>query len=324
MARRRSKKREISVLWTLAILVLLAIFKPEIFSEFSGGAKGAVVKSSVSIPTPLRDEGKIRVCVWNLRSYLDTYRVKDGENRKAPKPESEKLEILETLKKINPDVLGAVEIGGKPNLLEFAGLLSSGGLNYPYMAVSDESPDYPQTAILSKIPFKKAVAAGREPFDYFGAKARSPRGVLLAEFGGGGARWRFGVLHLKSRYGAKKRDPDFSDFRVAECRVISNFLRGKIADGSAIIIGGDFNDEPGCPSIKTLEKSKLKVLPQRGKNGKPYSYFWAKKNESRQFDFFMAANFPAGLEYCAEVLPVIKSASDHAPVFVDLDFAKNN
>ena len=55
----------------------------------------------------------------------------------------------------------------------------------------------------------------------------------------------------------------------------------------------------------------------------PFSYHWAKENAYRQFDFFMISKPMKKYAEKAEVLPIVKSASDHAAVFTDLDFSKN-
>lgn len=322
--KRGRKTNKIASIWILAVFALLYLFKPELFDEYLSKNNAQIIENPAQIATPLREENKVRVCVWNLHSYLDAYRVIDGVSQKAPKPQAEKQKILETLKRINPDVLGVVEIGGKANLLDFARVLSEGGLNYPYMAVSDNNPEYPQTAILSKIPMKDVVKDGKESFVYFGENAKSHRGILVAKFNTQNQDWNFGVLHLKSRFGAKKRDPNFDIFRKNECEKIAKVLTKYTSKNEAIIIGGDFNDEPHDKAILILKNTGLNLLPQQDSKGNSYSYYWAKNNESRQFDFFLISNKMSDFTNKATVLPIIKDASDHAPVYTDLSFIKNN
>lgn len=314
-ARRLVKNSALALMWAAAFFLCALVL-----GAFPGIRSP---EPEAETPAPARAvqgaSGTVRVCVWNVKSYLDTYRFKDGARTKGPKPESEKAEIIRVLSGINPDVLGLSEIGGRPALLEFAEMLEEAGLDYPHKAVSDDSPEYPQCAILSKIPFEHVERAGTGAFEYFGQKARSPRGLLAARFNTLGTEWVFGALHLKSRFGARKRDPEFSKFRVLECREIAKFARRAAGDGAQAVIGGDFNDEPGDAAVLELESSGLKVMPCAGE---PTTYFWKKGGSGHRFDFFMAT--PEILEASgpSRSTGIIRGASDHAPVYADLDFSK--
>ncbi len=328
MSRRKKKSKNtlIKLVWLIAIL-LAALFynvSPEDILNGNFGKNRHIAQSSAQLePSKIREEGKVRVCIWNVHCYLDTYRMKNGRRIKSPKPEEEKAELIKVLKDINADVLGIEEVGGVPYAKEFQQRLSQAGLNYPYLAVSDESSEYPQCAIFSKIPFKKTNLLATKFFDYFGEQMRSPRGMLVADFSTNGKAWRFGSIHLKSKFGAKARDKENNLFREKEAQAIAKDMQKFLKKGGLAIIGGDFNEEPNDGAIQILKRSGLVALKQENPNGKPYSYYWAKGNEYRQFDFFMISKPLEKLTDEATVLPIIKSASDHAPVYTDLDFSKN-
>ena len=333
MKRRKSSRKSLSSkLWAklicIAAVLLAALFynvSPQDILNGNFGKSRYAVESAVEIPpSPMREEGMVRVCIWNVHCYLDTYRMKNGRRIKSPKPEDEKMELVRIIKSINPDVLGIEEIGGLPYAREFVNLLSQNGLNYPYFVVSDESSEFPQCAILSKIKFEKTNHLAERLFEYFGEKTRSPRGMLIADFKTNGKDWRFGSIHLKSKFGAKARDKENNLMRQKEAEEISKDISSYIKKGGMIIIGGDFNEEPSDGAIKILkEKAGFVHLPQAGQDGTSFSYLWDKKNERRQFDFFLVSPAMKSRAKDATVLPVIKSASDHAPVYTDLDFSRN-
>lgn len=328
--RRKQKKPHknswLKLVWLLAVLFAALVYQvspQDILSGNFGKNRHIVQNSALLEPSKIREEGKIRVCIWNVHCYLDTYRMKNGRRIKSPKPEDEKEEIVKIIKGINPDVLGIEEVGGLPYAKEFAKRLSESGINYPYIAVSEESSEYPQCAIFSKIPFQKTNVLATKNFNYFGETARSPRGMLVADFKTDGKEWRFGSIHLKSKFGARARDRENSLFRQKEAEMIAKDMSGFLKKGGLAIIGGDFNEEPDDDAVKILKKAGLEPLEQRNANGAAFSYRWAKENAYRQFDFFMLSKAMKKYAEKAEVLPIVKSASDHAAVFTDLDFSKN-
>ena len=235
MKRRKSKSKSnklwVKLLWVAAISLAALLYNvsPQDILNGNFGKSRYAVESAVEIPpSPLREEGMVRVCIWNVHCYLDTYRMKNGRRIKSPKPEDEKMELVRIIKSINPDVLGLEEIGGLPYAREFVNLLSQNGMNYPYFAVSDESSEFPQCAILSKIKFEKTGHLAERLFEYFGEKTRSPRGMLVADFDTNGKKWRFGSIHLKSKFGAKARDKENNLLRQKEAEEISKDISSYI------------------------------------------------------------------------------------------------
>lgn len=320
-AKKISRRKFLTIIWTCAIFIVCSIFglRDESFFAKPKNARYAYEHTYKAPASPLKKDGQIRVCAWNLKLYLETFKMTAYGRKKAPKSEEEKAEIIKVLKSINPDVLGVEEIGTNKFIVEFQNLLRENGLSYPYVVCAEKSDEYPHCAILSKIPIKSSELLATQSFEYFDQLTRSPRGILLAKFETNGVVWRFGALHLKSRFGAKKRDAEFSRFRTLECKQISNDILKFTS--APIIIGGDFNDEPKDRAITALAKgAKLKVLPSL--NDAP-SYVWKKKNMPYRFDFFMVSNAMLQFVTHSVTYEINENASDHAPVFCDLDFSKN-
>lgn len=306
------------MLWTCALflaLLVLGFHKSSPLRE-----RKSEVPPQNFAPSKLRESGKMRVCIWNLKLYLDTYKMTERGRTKAPKSEAEKRAIVEVLREINPDVLGVEEIGTDKFLKEFLNILRESGLRYPHVAVSDKTDEYPHCAILSKLEIKSASVMGDDFFDYFGKPSRSPRALILAEFETEGTKWFFGSLHLKSRFGARKRDKNFSKFRTFECEKIAEDLKKILESNHPIIIGGDFNDEAKDASINPLKIAGLS--PVETENKIP-TYVWQKMQIPYSFDFFMASKAMQKLIESPRIFPYSKGGSDHLPVYCDLNFSKN-
>lgn len=313
-----SRRKFLFILWACALflaLLVLGFHKSSPLRE-----KKAKVSPQNFAPPKLRESGKVRVCIWNLKLYLDTYKMTERGRTKAPKSEAEKRAIVEVLREINPDVLGVEEIGTDKFLGEFLDILRESGLNYPHVAVSDKTDEYPHCAILSKLKFKSNSVRGDAFFDYFGKPSRSPRALILAEFETEGTRWFFGSLHLKSRFGARKRDENFSKFRALECEKIAEDLKKILKSKHPIIIGGDFNDEAKDAAINPLKIAGLS--PVETENKIP-TYVWQKMQIPYTFDFFMASESMLKLIESPRIFPDSKGGSDHLPVYCDLNFSKD-
>lgn len=313
-----SRRKFLFLLWTCALFFALSILG--LNKSYPTSDKAAEVPPQKFAPSELRESGKVRLCIWNLKLYLDTYKMTERGRTKAPKSETEKRAILEVLKDINPDVLGIEEIGTDKFLKEFLNILREGGLSYPYVAVSDKTDEYPHCAILSKLEFKSTSILGDDFFDYFGKISRSPRALILAEFETENTRWFFGSLHLKSRFGARKRDGNFSKFRTLECEKIAEDLKKILESNYPVIIGGDFNDEPKDRSTTPLKNAGLSVVETENKIP---TYVWEKKNIPYTFDFFMASKSMLKLIESPRIFPTSKGGSDHLPVYCDLNFSRN-
>lgn len=313
-----SRRKFLVLLWTCAIFIICTILGVDESSLFD--SKKASLSFNDWTPSEVRSKDKIRVCIWNLKLYLDTYKMTSKGRIKAPKTEDEKRAIVTVLKQINPDVLGVEEIGTDKFLKEFLKILHKNGLSYPYFAYAEKNDEYPHCAILSKIPIQSASVKGAEFFQYFDGQSRSPRALLLAEFKTNNKTWFFGSLHLKSRFGSKKKDKDFSKYRSLECIQISKDLSKILKRNSPIIIGGDFNDTPQDESIKILKDIGFFVLESENKIP---TYTWEKKNISYVFDFFMASKSMLNYVENTKVFETSKGASDHLPVYCDLDFSNN-
>lgn len=267
----------------------------------------------------------IRVCIWNVKNYSLSFR----DRLKRPKPEIEKAAICEIVAQIKPDILMLQEMGGDEFLLDLAQRLADSGEIFNYR-VLQKSTLNSRLGILSKIRPKKVLDLNEIYFTYFnGETKRSPRAALGLHFESEGIEWCTFTVHLKSKYGAKKDDFEFYEYRRRELAAILE----KISDEShgkdiPTLIGGDFNEDPNPQACELFEKRGFLILRNIGET--PHTYHWRKESRDSTYDYFYASKNMANFlrQEGASVftpLDITKknAASDHRPVWVDLSFKKN-
>lgn len=310
--RRALQAAVLLVLWTV-----WSLFVPETETQTGGSAEvfdNVPAKESV-------ETGKVRVCTWNVRNYSVAGRRVDGKYVNAPKPESEKSALRHALVAINADVLLIDEMGDIEFLKELRSDLAKDGLVYNYITVTRyDSPS--RLAIMSKIKPKRFIDCCDIKFQFRGDNRYSPRGTLGASFETLGTKWHAFAVHLKSPQGARKSEENFIPFRFAELRAIDARIVSEIGKKQNVIMAGDFNQEPSQALLRNLKKLKLELLEQSDSAGMPHTYIWTKKNAAFRYDFFLVspqmAGFVAGK---AGIFRGIDGASDHFPVYIDLDFS---
>lgn len=269
-----------------------------------------------SVEPKVSDE--VRVCTWNLRNYGLSKRIVDGKWREHPKPEAEKRAIRAILKEINADVLLLDEISDESFLLELRSSLLSDGLAYKYWAIG-KNPAPIRVGILSKIKPENIEDKSLTFFQLGVDRRASPRGTVGAVFKTNSIVWEIFAVHLKSKYGARKSENDFIEFRAGELAAILSRTNSNLP----VIVGGDFNDEP-VRILKTAKEFGFDFINQRDPAGKIYSYYWAKKDLHFCYDGFYAnRKMKKFITGDARIYPSEKSAcSDHRPVYLDLRFSQ--
>ncbi len=264
----------------------------------------------------LQNAQSLRVCTWNLKNYNLSRRDVDGQWIFAPKPESEKQMICESVLQIRPDVLLVNEIGGRDYLYELRDMLRRRGLNYPHVVFSKNSSNT-ALGILSKYAPSEVFDFNPMPINYWDNSKTSPRGTLGISLNTGFEDIYIFSLHLKSKVGATKSDENFAPMRFAEIRAIDSLIYDK-ARLSPVIIGGDFNDEPRNALIDNFLNLEAKYVQQRNAFGDSFTYHWKRRDKFFTYDFFVAN--PAMMSKLKLPASVHKldCGSDHSPVFVDI------
>ena len=311
-------KRALQAAVLLALWTLWSLFAPDTDTR---SGKSAEVFDDIPAKESA-ESGKVRICTWNVRNYSVAGRRVDGKYIQAPKPEAEKAALRRALVAINADVVLIDEMGDIEFLKELRNDLAKDGLVYNYISTTryDSSS---RLAILSRIKPERFVDCCDIKFPFRGDNRYSPRGTLGASFETLGTKWHAFAVHLKSPQGARKSDENFMPFRFAELRAIDARIVSEIGKRQNVIMAGDFNQEPSQALLRNLKNLKLGLLEQSDSAGMPHTYIWKKKNAAFRYDFFLVspqmAEFVAGK---AVIFRGIDGASDHYPVYVDLDFSK--
>ena len=314
---RLTKYRLIQALFILMLWALWVLFSP----EKSGQDENSNNVVLATAPTKVSQD-IVRVCSWNVRNYSVAGRRINGKYVQAPKPEVEKKHLREVIRKINPDVLLIQEMGDVGFLQELQSDLAREKLVYPYSALTRyDAPS--RLAILSKIKPTQIYDCCNVKFTFRKDNRYSPRGTLGFAFDTNGVRWYAFAIHLKSAQGARKSDEKFTPFRIAEMKAIDERIVREIGKSQPVIMCGDFNQEPTSALLKSLKKLKLDLLEQADSYGKSHSYYWSKKNLYFMYDYFLVSKkIKPYIKANATVFDAGFIASDHRPIYVDLDFRK--
>lgn len=320
--RKPSPKRAAQFAAVVLLWVLWTLFSPDFEGGQPADQPAPIPQSEVPVRTSSVAEGRVRVCTWNVRNYSVAGRKIGGKYVQSPKPEAEKTALRKSLAAINADVVLIDEMGDAAFLRELRDDLAKfEGLVYEYIATTRyDSPS--RVAIMSRIKPEKFVDCCDIKFEFKGDNRFSPRGTLGACFNVGGVEWYAFAVHLKSPLGARKSDEKFTPFRFAELRAISARIKKETDGCKNIIVAGDFNQEPSPALLRNIRGMVL--VPQADEDGREYTYFWAKKNVFYRYDFFLfSKRMSKFLSGDATVWRYGGDASDHRPVYVDLDFTKN-
>ena len=268
----------------------------------------------------LRAGGIVRIATWNLKNYTVSNRRVNGKWIEYPKPNSEKKSVVEALKKIDSDVVLVQEIGDAEFMKELRDSLAESGLVYNYCAVA-KCDSYARLGILSRLKPESFFDFSTVRFEFRGDNRYSPRGTFGAGFETHGVKWYAFSIHLKSKQGARKSDENFTPFRFAELRAIDAKISSAVGGNSAVVVAGDFNDEPSSALLRNLKTLKLGLVGQADSRGNPHTYFWRKKNINYVYDYFLVSPLMRNyVEGKGRVFTSIENASDHFPVFLDLKF----
>lgn len=320
--RKPSPKRAAQFAAVVLLWVLWSLFSPDFDGGQPADQPAPIPPSEVPVRTSSVAEGRVRVCTWNVRNYSVAGRKIGGKYVQSPKPEAEKTALRKSLAAINADVLLIDEMGDAAFLRELRDDLAKfEGLVYEYTATTRyDSPS--RVAIMSRIKPEKFVDCCDIKFEFKGDNRFSPRGTLGACFDVRGVKWYAFAVHLKSPLGARKSDEKFTPFRFAELRAISARIKSETGGCKNVIVAGDFNQEPSDALLRNIRGMVL--VPQSDDDGREYTYFWSKKNIFYRYDFFLFSK--PMLPFLSGAAAVWKrggDASDHRPVYVDLDFSKN-
>ncbi len=247
------------------------------------------------VPPGIAAESPDRIvfAAWNLRNYL-LQPVRDAEGRTttpAKSPESIAA-VVETLRKIRPDILGLNEIGTRKDLADLQQRLQKAGLTLPHTAWVNGPDRERHVALLSRFPLEVQHDT-RTTFRLEGLSQRVRRGILDVTVQ---ARADFPLrilgVHLKSSRVVPQYDQ--AAFRRAESLILRERVEKILesAPEAPLLVFGDFNDTKNSPVVKGVAgrpgtRRSLAILPLADRLGDQWTYHWEESGEYSRIDYVM-------------------------------------
>lgn len=266
----------------------------------------------------------LRFITYNVENWLTMDRYVDRKNLKgAPKPDSEKEEVVKILVNHAPDVIGLCEIGEATDLAEIQEDLKAAGMDYPHSHFTGGSDTTRHLGLLSRFPITATAKPAETEYQLAGKTFAINRGILDATVEARGKSYRFIGVHLKSKRDVEQGDQEA--IRLNEARLLRRHLNSIFSENAdaRIIVYGDFNDTRATPALKAVtgnynDPTYLTALPAKDSRNDAWTHHWALNDIYSRIDFIMVSkalrdevDFPA-----AKIIDDINwdKASDHRAV----------
>lgn len=229
--------------------------------------------------SPVKAGDTYTIGVWNVQNFGVTDRMIEGKyTKEAMKPESEIRAMTAILKRLNPDVLGLVEILQDPDdkyVKLMQSTLKEAGLDYPHFATCRGEDKRIQTLLLSRFPIARTEHITDATFKATLKDSKTKTVTEVERRVGRGINQsiiqirpdlqvRVLLAHLKSKLPSPEiisNEPDeLGDGYIRRNEAL--ILRGAMVravqanPGERVIAMGDFNDTPKSRAVTTIIGSK--------------------------------------------------------------------
>jgi endonuclease/exonuclease/phosphatase family metal-dependent hydrolase len=236
---------------------------------------------------------RVVFAAWNVRNYmLRPVLNKEGRTRTPAKSPESIAAVVETLRKIRPDIIGLNEIGTRKDLADLQRRLRKAGLILPHTTWVDGPDGERHIALLSRFPLEVQHDT-QTAFQLEGISQRVRRGILDVTVQ---VREDFPLrilgVHLKSSRVVPQYDQ--AAFRRAESLILRDRVE-KILESSPekpLLVFGDFNDTKNSPVVKGVAgragtRRSLTILPLADRTGDQWTYHWDESDEYSRIDYVM-------------------------------------
>jgi endonuclease/exonuclease/phosphatase family metal-dependent hydrolase len=271
----------------------------------------------------------LTVATYNVENYVVADRMVDGVFRPAyPKPEQEKVAIVQAIAGFRPDILALQEMGPQNYLDDFQQELKRAGQDFPFTALVEAADPDRHVAVLSKVPFKEVHRHARVGLTLFGQQDVVKRGVLEVVFATTAGDFSLFVIHLKSRRTERKDDPAGVTQRALEAEAVRDLVLSRYPDPPAgrFLVCGDWNDSPDSRPVRALQKRGKAVLGEllraTDSRGEAWTHYYRREDSYSRIDYLLVSpalrSAVVGEKATIWDGPGVGSGSDHRPVFVEL------
>lgn len=233
----------------------------------------------------------LRFIAYNVENWLTMDRYVDDKPLKgAPKPDSEKENVIKLLVRHAPDVIGLCEIGTAEDLAEISDMLKAAGLELPHSHYTGGSDQVRHLGLLSRFPITATAKAAEMEFDLSGLTYTINRGILDASVNARGKDYRFLGVHFKSKRPAD--DYDQEEMRVHEAHLLRRHVDSILAEDAdaRLVVYGDINDTRPTKAFKALTGSYndpgyLTAIPAKDSRGHAWTHHWSFHDIYSRIDF---------------------------------------
>jgi endonuclease/exonuclease/phosphatase family metal-dependent hydrolase len=268
----------------------------------------------------------IIVASYNIESYPITEDKKNGSfPRDAWKPEGEISAVVNVLCKIQPDIVGLIEVGDEAMLDEIQKRLKNAGLDYIYREWVEAADQQRHICLLSKFPIVERNSVGDVRFEMDGRRLRMNRGILdvTVEIN---ADYRLRLIgaHLKSR----RAVPDYDQalMRAKEAGLLREHIDQILAAAPStnLMLFGDLNDTRNQYPVREIigwksAPNHMADLWVQDSRGERWTYYWKAADEYSRIDYLLVSPALAKEiipEKCGiNDSPFWNQASDHRAIF---------
>lgn len=326
----------------LALVLVLAWMAAQMFGGAAGDAavenpappEGASAPKAQEALTPaLSCEGMpergepVRFLMQNVQNYFVAGEQQRSRYVTQPKSEAAKEALVQEMARLQPDVVGLVEIGGPLAMQDLRMRLERAGLSFPYFRVLVRQGEDRALGVLSRLPIVADESRAEMPL-YGQLRRTMLRGILdVTVQAEDGRLFRLMGVHLKSRMGD---DPAAAAaLRNKEAHTLAMYVQRAVKHRPKmpLLVYGDCNDTPENNAVKIIlqgqsDDSSLWRLSPKDPRGEEWTHFYRQGKTYYAFDHLMAnkvlkkrlgAN-PA----CGIVAPDRAGGSDHRALWVEL------
>ena len=236
---------------------------------------------------------RVVFAAWNVRNYmLRPVKTLAGRTTTPAKSPESIAAVVDTLRKIKPDIVGLNEIGTKRDLTDLQRRLAKAGLPLPHRTWVGGPDRNRHVALLSRFPLTVQHDTSTV-FRLEGEPHRVRRGILdvtaqvRADF-----PLRILGVHLKSA----RVVPEFDQaaYRRAESLILRRRVESilETTPEAPLLVFGDFNDTKNSPVVKGVAgragtRQSLTVLPLADRLGDQWTYHWDENDAYSRIDYIM-------------------------------------
>jgi endonuclease/exonuclease/phosphatase family metal-dependent hydrolase len=280
------------------------------------------------------ENGQITFCSYNLKNYLRMERFVGGKRTEGVgKSEKEIAAVVKFIADIHPDVLGVCEIGAEDELRDLQARLKAVGLDLPELEAAHGGDPTRQLGLLSRFPIvgrnsqtELRYHIGDQIFPvqrgFLDATVRVRKGFELHCVG----------VHLKSKREIPEVDQKL--MRRNEAHLLRQHTESILKEkpDTRLLLYGDFNEDKAEASIVEIEgvsgmELSMHRINLKDSHGEAWTHYWEFQDLYSRFDYFFVSR---PLEPYVDKrnshiydVPNFYSGSDHRPIVMKIDLAKN-